>query len=287
VLQQTFQDFEIVVVDDGSIDGTRDVIFQFQSDKRIRYIYQENRGRSAARNVGIRESRGEYIAFLDADDVWLPQKLERQIKFMETHHDVDVVYCGFNEIDASGRLIPANPVRTLIRKSLYEELMYRNIIAGSNSAVVLRARCFEEVGLFDEGLFAWEDLDMWRRLALAHKFLFLDEILVCLRWHDSNTRRDIYRMALGWEQYLSKMMADTPPEYRHHLPSTSARNYLILSIRLLLNRKYLKSASYLFDVMSIGSRHPLILARESWEVFIEAIWTGRMIMRDTLKKSYQ
>ena len=105
VLDQTFTDFELIVVDDGSTDDTREVVGSF-NDSRIRYIYQENRGLPAARNTGIKASRGEYIAFLDSDDIWLTQNLELKVKSLDSHPDAGLVCSdGYNFDDATGAII--------------------------------------------------------------------------------------------------------------------------------------------------------------------------------------
>ena len=101
VLNQTYQDFEIIIIDDGSKDDTKKIIRGFQEkDNRIKYIrFEENKGAAAARNAGIKMSKGEYITFQDSDDEWLPEKLEKQMKIIETSSENIVVYCGFWRID--------------------------------------------------------------------------------------------------------------------------------------------------------------------------------------------
>ena len=93
VLAQTYKDYELIVVDDGSIDRTREIISKYGSN--INYIYQENKGLAAARNTGIRATKGEYLSFLDADDAWLPNKLEVEVEFLDTHPVVGMVYSNY------------------------------------------------------------------------------------------------------------------------------------------------------------------------------------------------
>ncbi len=272
VLRQTYQDFEIVVVDDGSTDGTRELVSHFQSDKRVRYVYQDNRGLAGARNRGIRESHGQTIAFLDADDLWLPAKLEKQMQTLGTNPDVDVVYCAFRPIDTAGNVLFLNYDLRIIRPSLYEELMYRNVIAGSGSSVLVRAKCFAEVGLFDENLLACEDLDMWRRLALAHKFSFLDDVLVYIRLHRSNMQQNTERMALGWERYISKMKADTPREFKYHLPEIAHRKYWEFALAYCKQRNFIKSMSFTYKIVLLGPKHLVVLVRDLWHaVFVQVL----------------
>ena len=234
VLQQTYQDFEVIIVDDGSTDDTRERVAAFQSDPRVRYIYQENRGLAGARNTGIRASQGDYIAFLDDDDIWLRDKLEKQMSLMTANDQADVVYCDFRFVDLVGNLLTKQYQRPASRGTLYEDLMYSNVIAGSGSAVLIRAKCFAEVGLFDEDLPACEDQDLWRRMALAqHNFVYLDEVLLYIRWHTWNMQKDPERMAIAKLRYLEKLHRETPPPFRHHLPEVAYLTYRPMVLSLL------------------------------------------------------
>ena len=108
VLNQTYQNFEILIVDDGSTDNTRQVV-QNYTDQRIKYIYQENRGLAASRNAGLRVTQGEYVAFLDADDIFLPHKLEVQLDWFEAHPSCGMVFSGFYFMNDRGE--PIKPFR--------------------------------------------------------------------------------------------------------------------------------------------------------------------------------
>ena len=119
IRRQTFDNLEIIVVDDGATDDTAGrVTAQSAEDPRVSYLYQANRGVSAARNAGLARARGEFIAFLDSDDLWLPQKLARQLDLLEKP-DVDVVYCDFAMIDENGERLSDRPARPRSRGSLY------------------------------------------------------------------------------------------------------------------------------------------------------------------------
>ena len=149
IFAQTFTDFEVIVVDDGSTDNTRDVVSRYRED--IRYIYQNNKGVSAARNAGIKEARGQYIAFLDADDLWLPEKLASQMRVMTQSDAIGIVACGLFCIDDKN-----NSVKTVIpenysdKDNLIRGLYFDPaIFFGAGSSILVRKACFEKVGLFD------------------------------------------------------------------------------------------------------------------------------------------
>ena len=165
VLTQTFTDHEVIVVDDGSTDNTRGVIGSF--GEKVRYIYQENKGVSAARNTGIRNAAGRFIAFLDADDVWLERKLELQMKAIADSDSIGIVTCGLfcvrGKDDIEKEVIPKNYAD---KDSLIEELCCDpGIFFGAGSAVLVRRECFQRLGFFDETLDAAEDWEMCLRIA--------------------------------------------------------------------------------------------------------------------------
>jgi len=204
-LEQTYKPMEVIVVDDGSTDNTREVISHF--DHAITYIYQERTERSKARNAGFKHSRGEYIAFLDSDDVWERHKVERQVAILDAEPDVGVVYTGMSYLDTYGRTIkgPISEKRSeAVGQSLYEILMTENIV-GSPSTVMVRRGCLAKAGLFDETMRSCEDLDLWRRLAEHYRFYRISEPLAGFRLHSGNTQNDRSVMAEGYETILLKL----------------------------------------------------------------------------------
>jgi glycosyltransferase involved in cell wall biosynthesis len=202
VLAQTIQDYEIMVTDDGSTDGTWDALKQF--DDRIKYIYQENRGRSSARNLGILNSTGKYVLFLDSDDLLLPHALETLSSYLDTHFSVGVVYSDGYYCDENGR--DFRKISTLrpsvdLDKPL-ETLALTNFIIAPHCAIVRRSS-LEHIGppFFDETLDAGEDTDLWIRLAAyGCCFGYVDVITCKYRWHRSNTYSPLSRTASrAWE----------------------------------------------------------------------------------------
>jgi glycosyltransferase involved in cell wall biosynthesis len=223
VIDQTYRSIEIIVVDDGSTDNTRDMLSEYGSS--IKYIYQERSERCKARNRGFRHSRGEYIAFLDSDDRWLPTKIEQQVAILNNESDVGLVYTGVQFMDAKG-----NPHTGQIswdvpeRQALYEDLMTHNTITGTTSSVMVRRTCLDKVGLFDELMNTCEDLDLYRRIARYYKFYKIDLPLVRFRIHTGSTQHDAAAMAKGWETTIRKIAEDTPAEFTYYKNQAIAKN---------------------------------------------------------------
>jgi glycosyltransferase involved in cell wall biosynthesis len=181
-LAQSLDEIEIIVVDDGSTDGTGPVLRERYGD-RVRYVYQENQGESAARNKAIRHSQGEYIALLDSDDIWLPSKLEKQVWYLKTRPEMGLVSCHVLTVDAQGHPVhtaPLHPEQTSDIVSL-ESLALRSPVHAST--IVVRRACCDEVGGFDERIKYGEDWDFCLRVAVRHQLGFVIEPLVKLRTH--------------------------------------------------------------------------------------------------------
>ena len=197
-LAQTYRDYEIIVVDDGSTDDTQAVLAGYH--ELIIPIYQENKGLSAARNTGIRASSGKYIAFLDADDLWLPEKLERQVPLFEQDASVGLVCSDMSYFDQDGdRPGTAFGMKDRpIRRGMVYPLIFLNSFIFMPT-VVVRKSCFDERGLFDETLKACEDLEMWLRITREYAVDFADAPLAKYRFstnqlHQNTTRVLHYRI---------------------------------------------------------------------------------------------
>lgn len=184
VLCQTYQNFEIIVVDGPSTDNTQDIVKKIQ-DKRIKYMRPKiQRGVSAARNAGIDQAKGEFIAFLDSDDEWLPEKLEKQMDVFENGDPgIGVVSTGFFIINKKNKL--AGIVFPKYRGFLKKEIFFANPRIGT-STVLVKRECFKTVGQFDINLLTHEDLDLWLRISEYFKFDFVSDSLVKYYMHDDN-----------------------------------------------------------------------------------------------------
>lgn len=191
VLAQTYRHYEILVVDDGSTDDTAVIAQRF--GEAVRYIYQPNRGLSAARNTAIRHASADTIALLDADDLWEPTFLATMVPYLERHPDAAAVYCGFRYIDSTGQIVGVPIMRVVPPAAFYQTLICEgNWLAPCS--VLFRKGLAETVGLFDESLRAVEDTDLWAKLSATHEFWGQPETLVRYRRHGNNMTKDPQRM---------------------------------------------------------------------------------------------
>lgn len=190
VLNQNYNDYEIIVVDDGSTDNSREVVGQFKD--RVRYIWQENQGLSAARNTGIRAAQGEYIGLLDADDMYEPDFFSRLVTILETNPDAGAVHCGYRFVDHSNNPLPQVEARQIPPEQMFKALVESNFLVPESMFV--RRRCYEKVGLFDESLRALEDWDMWLRIASQFTIIGTAKVLTRHRILPGSMSTDPVRM---------------------------------------------------------------------------------------------
>jgi glycosyltransferase involved in cell wall biosynthesis len=188
VLNQTLGDLELIIVDDGSTDGSREIIDSYLHDPRVRFRPVEHLGQPGAKNAGIELTRGPLIAFLDADDIWHPRKLEKQVALFEHDPALGVVYCRRTLIDEDGRELPYRQP-PLQRGDVLAPMFHDNFVCFSSA--VVRRIVFEHVGLFDERSDLAIDFDLWLRVAAHYRFDYVDEPLVQYRCGHGNLSRRV------------------------------------------------------------------------------------------------
>lgn len=202
VLNQTYNKLELIIVDDGSDDCTyskiKDKYLYLQDQVKIRYFYQRNRGVSAARNVGIRESKGEYIAFLDSDDLWHRDKLEKQLEYLSLNKEYSVSYT--NEIwIRRGKRVNPKKIHSKYSGWIYKKCLPLCII--SPSSIILNREVIEVIGLFDENLPACEDYDYWLRLTAKYPIYYHEEALITKRGGHNEQLSQKYPVMDGFRIY--------------------------------------------------------------------------------------
>lgn len=208
VLNQTYNDIELLIIDDSpdSFDNRAEVerMLYKINDDRIKYIkHDKNLGACAARNTGIKNSTGAYIAFLDDDDEWLPDKLELQIQKF-TSDDVGLVFCKacyVNEID--GSIYEKNSL--IYENDVFDKLIFSTNFIGSTSSVIIRRSCLEISGLFDEEMQSLQDFDLWLRIAAHYRVKYVDRPLINYYIHKGDRITTNYNKQIaGHERLIMK-----------------------------------------------------------------------------------
>jgi glycosyltransferase involved in cell wall biosynthesis len=212
VLAQTFRDYELLVVDDGSTDDTAQLLRSY--GPAVSVVQKANGGLSSARNAGIAASRGELIAFLDADDWWLPTKLERQVELMRERPELGFCSTTAHVVDPNGVLVNVWAVAHWQGPFLVHLFGSLGDVAGSGSAVVARRSLFAQAGGFDESLRSLEDIDMWMRLAAVTEYACVGEALTCILKRPGSMSRNREVMRASAARVMQKNRKLLPPSLR-------------------------------------------------------------------------
>jgi len=213
VLDQTYQDFEIIVVDDGSTDGSPRIIEGF-GDPRIRLIFQANGGPAKARNTGVRAATGEFLAFLDADDLALPHRFTSQLAVLEIDPQLSVVGSGYVWIDENGVELPWPHHSWQHAPDLNDLASWLVDCPFVPSATMLRRQAWEDVGGFDEELIGPEDWNFWMRLVVTgHRMTWQQEVVCLYRRSASSLSENAGRMSVNSPEALRRVLVrpDFPP----------------------------------------------------------------------------
>jgi glycosyltransferase involved in cell wall biosynthesis len=270
VLAQTERDFELIVVDDGSTDATRERVGRFEGDARLTVIAQENAGTAAARNTGIAASTGELVGFLDNDDLWMPEYLSRMGDALDSAPDAAFAYCDAWWLDdPGGRIRRATtfdmrppPPATADRDQVLATLIERNFV--QNSALV-RAAGLDRAGGFDPGMRGTDDYELWLRLVLdgATAVRAADAPLMLQRAHADSQSRDFVMMATGLREVLTRVSADSrTPSFGRELVARRIREVDRETALLDRDRVRGRTVGRLRD-LAVGARNRL-LAHRVW-----------------------
>jgi glycosyltransferase involved in cell wall biosynthesis len=186
VLNQTYKDFELILINDGSTDCSLNIIKEYlEKDNRIILINKENSGLTKSLNIGLKKAKGKYIARIDADDIWKLTKLEKQIKFLEKNQNYGLIGTAYDEIDEYGNIIYKKQ-RTLLL--LNDKDIKKNIVKFNpffHSSVVFRKEILSNIGFYNESFKYTQDYEFWIRIISSYKVINLDEILASRRYSEN------------------------------------------------------------------------------------------------------
>jgi len=284
VLNQTFKDYEIIVVDDGSTDNTHDLLQPYIKSHQIIYIYKENGGATTARNAGFKISKGKYIAFLDCDDLWLSKKLEISVDFLDSHSETGLVYNRAINIDKKGNNLQLSKGRCY-SGMVFEKLVLHNFIM--NSSPIVRRECFKKVGLFDEKIFHPADWDMWLRISECFPVEYIDIPLTKYRVRDlsyfekniEQAKSEIFRVLEKafqrrpeldrniWPKVASNVYFASAKAYAKRLELKKAKKEILISLRM----SPYSYKPYLFALMLFFGKkviRRLFLLKKPFEKFV-------------------
>jgi glycosyltransferase involved in cell wall biosynthesis/GT2 family glycosyltransferase len=260
VLNQTFRDFELIVIDDGSIDDTKNIVINFSKmcPDKIKYFNQEHKGQAAALNRGIKEAKGEYVAFLDSDDIWLPNKLEVYLNYFNSNYEIALIGSRMGVIDDQGKKIdklkpmssPGSDFKSLIERG-----------GCSTSSLMVRKIILENLS-FNEQLRKHTDLDICLKVSDQYKIQTLDQVLALYREHDESTTSNKISSYQGQIEFW----LDVISRYKLNIDVKFCRKK-ISYLYYLLGREYSIIKDYKNSVKNIASglKYNLFLGKEFWK----------------------
>jgi glycosyltransferase involved in cell wall biosynthesis len=228
VLSQSFSDLELIVINDGSQDSTLKIVSSIL-DPRLKVFSYPNAGLAATRNRGVSHASGEYISFIDADDLWTADKLEAQFKALQANPQAAVAYSWTDWIDESGQFLrPGGHIS--VNGDVFATLLVRDFVeSGSNP--LIRAEALAEVGGFDESLPAVEDWDMWLRLAAGYEFVCVPSPQILYRVSSSSMSSNVWKMEAGSLQVIERAFAVAPESLQHLKREVLGSRYKYLTFK--------------------------------------------------------
>lgn len=288
VLKQSYGDFEIIVVDDGSTDDTKKTVKEIMKcSQKIRYIYQENSGVANARNKGIVNSKGEYVAFLDDDDRWESDKLELQVREMEKDRKVGL--CSSKAYLEGAK--PTSPkILPIITGSDYIDLLKINFICLSTA--LIRRECLDAVGLFRQEFSPSEDYDIWLRISRKYKISFIDKCLATYRKHSNNSTLDLEKSYLAHNRVLNSILLRKEDTKNRALIKKSIAYFYYMTARLCLEERafkktskyFLKSVMYYPWVGLLMNRKNDSLFKIAVRLFLPYVGIGHFFLLSLIRK---
>ncbi len=289
LFKQTFTDFEVLVINDGSKDATLEIVSSIK-DPRIKVFSYPNAGPSASRNRGIALASGEYISFLDADDLWTADKLEAQLKTLQAHPEAALAYSWTDFINESNQFLRRGSYIN-VTGDVYKHLLLTDFLENGSNPLV-RKKALEEVGDFDESLTHGEDWDLWLRLAIRYPFVAVPSAQILYRFYANSSSTNVSKMEEGSLSVLNRAFSQAPT-LQYLKPTCLANLYKYLTFKILqefpVRPKGLLAARFLWNAVR---NDPSLLQKQAiWPallkiaiaIFIPHRIVLRLFRRDDIK----
>jgi glycosyltransferase involved in cell wall biosynthesis len=254
VLNQSFSDLELIVINDGSTDSTLNIVSEMK-DSRIKIFSYPNAGGNVSRNRGINHAIGEFISFLDADDIWTPDKLATQLQAIDKNPTTKVAYSWTDYIDENGKFVSSG-THISHQGYVYEQLLVKNFLENGSNPLICKD-ALHHCGGFDESLVAGQDWDMWLRLAREFNFVAVPEVQILYRISANSLSCNLARQEKACLQVLNKAYSTSPESLQHLKAYSFANLYKYLTWKALQNplnrQKGLAAALFLWKYVKNDS----------------------------------
>ncbi|WP_341526556.1 glycosyltransferase [Nostoc sp. UHCC 0302] len=230
VVNQTFIDWELIVINDGSQDSTLDIIKSF-SDSRLQVFSYPNAGLAISRNRGVIQANGNYISFIDADDIWTPHKLEFQIKALQENSEASVAYSWCDHIDIEGKFLRTGS-RITANGNIHAKLLLANFLENGSNPLVCK-QALISIGGFEASLNPAEDWDLWLRLALHYQFVTVPYPQILYRVSPNSMSSNVVKMELASLQVIERAFSQAPQSLQYLKKSSFSNLYKYLLYKTL------------------------------------------------------